>query len=546
MIEFIDASASEETVAGERRPPDKSVASLPSVVNELVSGNRTLSQQQQQQQQHQQKQQKKKQQQQQEKLRLWNRQEEKLSERMGEKEGEFAQDAQHANDLATSAGPIELSSKANYIDRSDIKPTRKRYLILLLFCLHSAINAMQWIYLSSITNIVSQFYRVDNMAINWTSMVYMLVYIPLVVPSTWLFERMGMRNSILLGSLGTTLGSLIKCFCCQPNRFTLLMFGQTLVAASQLFVLSVPPRLAAVWFPDHQVSLANACGVFGNQLGIAMGFVLPPLVLGEESVTSLTHTQSGLLVLFVAIALCSALTTLLIALLFDQSPSKAPGLARLQQIKRENARAEAGVLPLVLDSSASSHNCPTTLDKSSQHLPNNLNSNTFGALLYDLLTDLNFVLLMTSYGLNVGVFYAISTVLNQMISPGWPANANTLVGRLGLLMIIAGMFGSVISGFILDKTRRYRLVNTSLYALSLVSLLVFALTIEQRHSATLHLSAILLGYFMTGYLFIGYEMSNEITWPRPESVTAGLLNLSAQVSYAAQFICTGFVASDAT
>lgn len=419
---------------------------------------------------------------------------------------------QGAGELA--GGLSELSSKANYIDRSDIRPTPKRFLILLLFCLHSAINALQWIYLSSITNIVSKFYQVDNMAITWTSMIYMLVYIPLVVPSTWLFEKMGMRNSILLGSLGTSLGSLIKCFCCRQGRFGLLMFGQTIVAISQLFVLSVPPRLAAVWFPDHQVSLANACGVFGNQFGIALGFVAPQLIL-DDQLGSLAQVEGGLFRLFVGVALCSAAISLLILFLFDHGPCKAPGLARLQQIKQESASAEAAVLDGPKGAGARA--------KSQQ------SASSFCALLRELFGDANFLLLMASYGLNVGVFYALSTVLNQMIFPLWP-NESTLVGRLGLLMIIAGMFGSVVSGFILDRTRRYRLVNASLYTMSLVALATFALTVEWHSSVALHVSVLLLGYFMTGYLFIGYEMSNEITWPRPESVTAGLLNMSAQVS----------------
>jgi FLVCR family feline leukemia virus subgroup C receptor-related protein len=421
---------------------------------------------------------------------------------------------------------IATNFKPNYLDRNDIRPTRKRYLILLLFCLHSAINAAQWIYLSSITSTVSKYYRVDNMAVNWTSMVYMLVYIPLVVPSTWLFERIGMRDSILVGSLGTTLGSIIKCFSCQPGRFGLLMVGQTLVAISQLFVLSVPPRLASVWFPDHQVSLANACGVFGNQFGIALGFVVPQLVVDETADDSLDAIGAGLWRLFIGIALVSGTVSLLIALLFDRTPSKPPGLARLQQIKQEEAIAEAGAQPLVIDGRTTQA------------------SYGFGALLWDLFTDINFVLLMASYGLNVGVFYAISTVLNQMISRHW-TQANTLVGQLGLLLVVSGMFGSVIAGIILDRTRMYRLVNATLYTFSLIAMILFAATLELHSRPALYLMAILLGYFMTGYLFIGYEMSNEITWPRPESVTAGLLNLSAQVSERSGRHCTVQTASAA-
>lgn len=433
--------------------------------------------------------------------------------------------ASQAIAAATASG--NNLSKTNY-DRSDIKPTKKRYLILFLFCLHSMINAAQWIYLSSITNIVTRYYKVDNMAINWTSMVYMLVYIPLVVPASWLFEKIGMRNSILLGSLGTSLGSFIKCFSCKQDRFYILMFGQTIVAISQLFVLSVPPRLASIWFPDDQVSLANACGVFGNQLGIALGFVVPQLVIrisnveggAEESFTNpLESIEDGLFNLFLGITILSTITSSLILFLFDHSPSKPPGMARLQQIKQEIALAESGIMPLVNDDKTTDNN--TSSSSSSTY--------GFGSLLLDLLTDKNFLLLMISYGLNVGVFYAISTVLNQMISPTWN-DASKLVGRLGLVMVISGMFGSVISGYLLDKTHMYRFINTSLYTLSFVTMILFTIILQFHNTIALYLIVTMLGYFMTGYLLIGFEMSNEITWPRPESVSAGLLNLSAQVS----------------
>ena len=44
------------------------------------------------------------------------------------------------------------------------------------------------------------------------------------------------------------------------------MIGQTVVACSQMFVLSIPPRLAAVWFSPEEISRACAVGVFGNQV----------------------------------------------------------------------------------------------------------------------------------------------------------------------------------------------------------------------------------------------------------------------------------------
>lgn len=445
------------------------------------------------------------------------------------------------DNVKPSQAPVPL--KAVSYDRSEIMPTRKRYLILLLFCLHSMINAAQWIYLSSITATVARFFRVDNMAVNWTSMVYMVVYIPLVVPASWLFERLGMRHSVLVGSLGTTIGSLIKCFACEPGKFYLLMVGQTLVAISQLFVLSVPPRLASIWFPDDQVSLATACGVFGNQLGIALGFLVPQWFVGDHATGEAT-VQRGLWTMFVFITVLSVSVSSLIALLFDETPERAPGIARLLQMKQEAALAVSGITPLVngdLNETGPASSPSSGADSSPTTAPTQISNYGFHTLLWAFCTDRNFVLLVVSYGLNVGVFYAISTVLNQMIAPYWPHQTNELVARLGLVMIVAGMFGSMLAGFVLDKTHRYRLVNVFLYGASLASMLLFTGILELRNSTALSISVALLGFFMTGYLLIGYELSNEITWPRPESVAAGLLNLSAQffgilLTYAGSFI----------
>ena len=45
------------------------------------------------------------------------------------------------------------------------------------------------------------------------------------------------------------------------------------------FILEMPPKIAAVWFPATEVSTATSVGVFGNQVGIALGFLIPPLII---------------------------------------------------------------------------------------------------------------------------------------------------------------------------------------------------------------------------------------------------------------------------
>jgi len=82
---------------------------------------------------------------------------------------------------------------------------------------------------------------------------------------------------------------------------------------------------------------------------------------------------------------------------------------------------------------------------------------------------------MVTYGTNVGVFYAMSTLLNQTILIHFPVltiyllsdsfiktnhtymqDDNENAGRIGLTIVLAGMAGAVLCGLILDKTHRFK------------------------------------------------------------------------------------------
>ena len=62
------------------------------------------------------------------------------------------------------------------------------------------------------------------------------------------------------------IGAWLKCASVSEDRFMLLMVAQTVCSVSQVFILGMPARVAAVWFGPKQVSTATAIGVFGNQV----------------------------------------------------------------------------------------------------------------------------------------------------------------------------------------------------------------------------------------------------------------------------------------
>ncbi|KRK05145.1 uncharacterized protein Dyak_GE28726, partial [Drosophila yakuba] len=132
-----------------------------------------------------------------------------------------------------------------------------------------------------------------------------------------------------------------------------------------------------------------------------------------------------------------------------------------------------------------------------------------------------------SYGINVGVFYAISTLLNPVVLNYYPGH-EVDAGRIGLIIVLTGMLGSVVSGIVLDKTHKFKETTLAVYALSMVGMWIFTFTLDTGHIAVVYLTASLLGFFMTGYLPVGFEFGAELTFPEPEGTSSGLLNASAQ------------------
>ncbi|XP_017890021.2 uncharacterized MFS-type transporter C09D4.1-like, partial [Ceratina calcarata] len=221
------------------------------------------------------------------------------------------------------AKAVESGAESSQV--SETKVYKRRWLILILFVLYSASNAMQWIQYSIISNIVMSYYNVSSLLVDMTSMIYMITYIPFIFPASYLLDRFGLRFAALAGAIGTTLGSWIKVASVSPDRFWITFIGQASVAVSQTFVLSVPARLAAVWFGPDQVSSACSIGVFGNQLGIAIGFLFPPMLVQNSE--DMNIVGRGLQVMFYIVATFTTIILVLIALCtYDNSRPDIKGL----------------------------------------------------------------------------------------------------------------------------------------------------------------------------------------------------------------------------
>uniref|UniRef100_A0A6I8N3F3 Choline/ethanolamine transporter FLVCR2 n=1 Tax=Ornithorhynchus anatinus TaxID=9258 RepID=A0A6I8N3F3_ORNAN len=395
-----------------------------------------------------------------------------------------------------SGSPEEAAPK----DPNAIRLSKRRWVVVLLFSSYSLSNAFQWIQYGAINNIFMRFYGVSSFAIDWLSMCYMLTYIPLLFPVAWLLEKRGLRLIALLGSALNCLGAWVKVGSLKPHLFPVTMVGQVICSVAQVFILGMPSRIASVWFGSNEVSTACSFAVFGNQLGIALGFLVPPVLV--PNIEDLDQLAYHISIMFFMVGGVATLLFILVIFVFQEKPSHPPSWAQ----------------SLVYTLVPEEHSYLESIQR--------------------LFRNFNFVLLLITYGLNTGSFYALSTLLNRMVIlhyPGEEVNA----GRIGLTIVLSGMAGALISGIWLDRTKTYKQTTLVVYIMSLVGMVVFTLTLNLGYLWVVFLTAGILGFFMTGYLPLGFEFAAELTFPESEGTSSGILNVSAQVFGIIFTICQG-------
>ncbi|XP_057588618.1 feline leukemia virus subgroup C receptor-related protein 2-like [Hippopotamus amphibius kiboko] len=395
---------------------------------------------------------------------------------------------------AEARGSTQLSNMDGVVAvldlRAQIKVSRRRWAVVLVFSCYSLCNAIQWIQYAAINNIFMSFYGVSAFTIDWLSMCYMLTYIPLLLPVAWLLEKFGLRTIALAGSALNCLGAWVKLGSLKPHLFPVTVLGQVICSVAHVFILGMPSRIASVWFGADEVSTACSVAVFGNQLGIAIGFLVPPILVPNiKDQDELAHHIS---IMFYLVAGVAALLFILVIIIFKEKPKHPP--SRAQSLSNALASRDASYLSSIIR----------------------------------LLKNRNFVLLVISYGLNAGAFYALCTLLNRMVIfhyPGEEVNA----GRIGLTIIIAGMFGAVISGIWLDRTKTYKETTLLFYIMTLLGMVGYTGTLNLGHLWIVYVTAGIIGFSITCCLALGFEFAAELTYPESEGMSSGLLNVSAQV-----------------
>lgn len=369
------------------------------------------------------------------------------------------------------------------------KVYKRRWFVLLVLCLLNLSNATLWLSFAPVASQTASFLKVSLEQVNWLSLIFMLVSIPLSLGTTWMLDALGLRITLILGSWLNMLGALVRFIgVSQPDvsvMYPVLFLGQTLSALAQPLIIFTPTKLAALWFPENQRATANMLASMSNPLGLLLANIVSPQLMdyyGQIPAVTLAYTVPA------------CLSCLL---------------------------ATAGVRSSVPPT-------PPSASAQSSHEP-------FLQGLKLLMKNRAYMTLLLCLGAGIASFTCFSSLLDQILCV--KGYSNVFAGLCGALFIVWGIVGAGLFGVYVDKTKRFievTKINMSLSALACLAFSVVALLPQQQVAVAVVCS--LFGFFGFSVYPVAMELSVECSYPVGEATSAGLIFASGQVQSAVYMV----------
>uniref|UniRef100_A0A3B4EYQ4 Solute carrier family 49 member 3 n=1 Tax=Pundamilia nyererei TaxID=303518 RepID=A0A3B4EYQ4_9CICH len=335
-----------------------------------------------------------------------------------------------------------------------------------------------WLTFAPVANQSAQYLKVTLDEINWLSLVYMVVAIPLSFATTWMLDTLGLRITLILGAWLNMLGAVLRFLGTLPGesfkiQYPIVMLGQTLGALAQPLIVFAPTKLAALWFPDHQRATANMIASMANPLGILLANIISPVM-----------AETSLLAYAIPTCIICVLATVGIR---SSAPPTPP-----------SASAETS------------------------------NSEPFVQGIKLLLTNRAYLVLLLCFGSGIAVFTCFSTLLDQILCV--KGYTNDFAGLCGALFIVFGIIGAGILGLYVDKTKKFMeatKINMSFCAVACIAFSVVSLMPQQKVAVAAVCS--FFGFFGFSIYPVAMELSVECSYPVGEATSAGLVFVSGSL-----------------
>ncbi|OGU54913.1 MAG: sugar phosphate permease [Ignavibacteria bacterium RBG_13_36_8] len=357
------------------------------------------------------------------------------------------------------------------MEQAGFKVYGYRWIVLLAFMFVVTINQLLWITFAPITSTAAEYYGVSDLSIGLLSMSFMIVYIIISIPASWVIDTYGIRIAVGIGAVLTGVFGLLRGLVAED--YTLVLVSQIGIAIGQPFILNATTKVAARWFPIQERATASGLGTLAIYIGIILGLALTPYLT----------LHSGISSMLVNYGIVSVVFAVVFFLLAREHPPTSP--CRPDQEERT----------LVFDG------------------------------LKKILRKKNFIFLMLIFFVGLGVFNGVTTWIEDIVRPR--GFSITQAGIIGGLMIGGGIIGAVIIPALSDHYRK----RIPFIVLALAGSILGLIGVTYATSYWLILtSSFIFGLFLLSAGPVGFQYGAEIAFPAPEGTSNGLLLLMGQIS----------------
>ena len=354
---------------------------------------------------------------------------------------------------------------------------KRRFFGLAQLVLLNIIVSWDWLTFAAVSTTSAQYFNVSEGAINWLSTAFLFAFVPVSPLVIWILNKGGPKPSILISSALVLVGNWIRYAGTRASspRFGVVMFGQILVGFAQPFVLAAPTRYSNLWFSDKGRVSATAVASLANPLGAALGQLIGPLWA-----TSTTGVPN--MVLYTSII--STAATLPAPFIPKAPPTPPSAIAATEKLDLRQALRE---------------------------LPRNV----------------SFYLILVPFAVYVGLFNAISSLLNQTFEPyGF---TETDAGIAGGLLIIVGLIASACVSPFVDRSKKYALTIMSLVPVIAASYLILIFMPATRTIAGPFVVCAILGASSFSLLPCALESLVLVTHPVSPEITSTICWTAGQL-----------------
>ena len=360
-----------------------------------------------------------------------------------------------------------------------------RWVVLGVFMFVNVTIQTLWIAYAPITGPAASFYGVTDLQIGLLAMSFMIAFIPLSLPVSWVIDTYGIRIAVGIGCALMGVFGIVRGL--AGANYNLALWSTFGIAAAQPFLLNAWTKVPANWFATGERATAVGLVTLANLVGTALGMILTPMLTETLSIPTVQLIYGG-------IAAGSAVLFILFARESPPTPPCPPG----QEVR----------------------------------------ALMFDGLRHALTIGFFWLYLFVAF-VGLAVFNGISTWVESIIRPR--GFTPTDAGTLGALMIVGGVIGAVVIPALSDrqhKRQRFLLIAFIGAIPGLIGL-TFATSLP-----LLFASAFVMGFFLVSAMPVGLQYAAEVTNPTPEGTSAGLIQLFGQASVVFVYIMAAMKTRD--